>query len=675
MMTGDRGGRSGPGAPAGAGGPGELGVAETVTDGEAPSEAGPHPVSASAGGSPRAVNPGDNLGRYVVGDELGAGGMASVFRARDTELRRDVAVKVLFPHLARKEELTRRFQREARAAAGLEHPNILRVYDVGGGQDRRPPYIVMELVRGQSLREVAEAGGPLLAELVACIGALACDALAVAHAAGIVHRDVKPANLMLADDGRLLLADFGVARLDDDDSLVTRTGALLGTPSFMAPEQALGNPVDARSDLYSVGAMLYQLATASLPYAGPTAKIVTDAAKGTATPAVRRRPAVGSELSRLIQRLMAPEPAGRPASATLAAAALRAVVAGGGLGEPADEVRAFAADRTGWEAARRPAVVARLVARAREGRARRTLPQALALLDRALALAPADPEAVALAAAIGRPGRPRWLLAAIAGGAVAVAGAGVVLIGLDPAATARPVDASLAATPVDAGPDAPDAPGPAVVTAAPVDAAPPDALPGDGGRGALTGVRPRATDARPAGSTVTPVDPAPPIDAAAPDASDGAAAPDPRIALPAPVEPARVTFVFDTWCNLSIDGGAAVRANRTLERAVAPGRHTVECTQGPGLATWSGTLDVAAGAVRRVEGTLLAAVDVVIAAGDRVQIGSSTYPRGATVKLRPGRYRVTVRTGDKVTSEKHVDVPHVPRCTLREQPALDCYRS
>ena len=254
----------------------------------------------------RAIGPGDELGRYVVGEELGAGGMATVFRARDRELRRDVAIKVLFPHLARKEEVTRRFQREARAAAGLEHANILRVYDVGGAAGDLPPFIVMELVRGGTLRELAEAGPPLPAELVACVGALICEALAVAHAAGIVHRDVKPGNVMFADDGRLLLADFGVAHLDDDDSLVTRTGALLGTPSFMAPEQALGQAVDARSDLYAVGATLYQLATGSMPYTGPTAKIVTEASKGSALPAVRRRPAIGSELSRLIARLMAP---------------------------------------------------------------------------------------------------------------------------------------------------------------------------------------------------------------------------------------------------------------------------------------------------------------------------------------------------------------------------------
>src|SRR5262249_35724079 len=174
----------------------------------------------------RAVHVGDTLGRYELVEEIGEGGMATVFRARDKELRRDVAVKVLFPHLARRPEIVRRFHREARAAAGLEHPNILRIYDVGGGENEEPPYIVMELIRGRTLMAEIEQRGFILAEVAACVGALLADALAAAHAAGIIHRDIKPANVLIASGGRLLLADFGVARLETEDSLVTRTGAL-----------------------------------------------------------------------------------------------------------------------------------------------------------------------------------------------------------------------------------------------------------------------------------------------------------------------------------------------------------------------------------------------------------------------------------------------------------------
>src|SRR5262245_52576794 len=162
---------------------------DTPTSGDTPAKKGP-PM--------RAVHVGDTLGRYELVEEIGEGGMATVFRARDKELRRDVAVKVLFPHLARRPEIVRRFHREARAAAGLEHPNILRIYDVGGGENEDPPYIVMELIRGRTLMAEIEQRGFILAEVAACVGALLCDALAAAHAAGIIHRDIKPANVLIA---------------------------------------------------------------------------------------------------------------------------------------------------------------------------------------------------------------------------------------------------------------------------------------------------------------------------------------------------------------------------------------------------------------------------------------------------------------------------------------------
>src|SRR6476619_3576391 len=162
----------------------------------------------------------------------------------------------------------------------------------------------MELIRGRSLLGELEQRGPMLAEVVACLGALLADALAVAHQAGIIHRDVKPANVMIAAGGRVLLADFGVARLETEDSLVTKTGALLGTPAYMSPEQASGDIATSRSDLYSLGATLYQLATGALPYAGPPAKVLSMIAAGSPVPPVRRRPACGPDLSRQIERLM-----------------------------------------------------------------------------------------------------------------------------------------------------------------------------------------------------------------------------------------------------------------------------------------------------------------------------------------------------------------------------------
>ncbi|MBX3158188.1 MAG: serine/threonine protein kinase, partial [Deltaproteobacteria bacterium] len=387
---------------------------------------------------PRSVRPGDVLAsRYELGEELGEGGMATVFRARDKQLRRDVAVKVLFPHLARRVEVVRRFHREARAAAGLEHANILRIYDVGGG-DRSsgsevasetevdPPFIVMELIRGRTLLQEIEQRDAILAEIVACIGALLADALAAAHKAGIIHRDIKPSNVLIAPGGRLLLADFGVARLETEDSLVTRTGSLLGTPAYMSPEQASGDTATAKSDLYSLGATLYQLSTGLLPYSGSPARVMSQIAAGTLVPPVKRRATVGPDLSRTIEQLMASELAHRPESAATVAADLRRLATNGGFGDPTEELAAYFEDPAAFLEQRRPAVVGLIVTSARKALAEAKLPRAMALADRASLLAPEDPAVKTLVESVTAGGRAsaRRRALAIAGVGVLAAGAG-----------------------------------------------------------------------------------------------------------------------------------------------------------------------------------------------------------------------------------------------------------
>ncbi|HMG25023.1 MAG TPA: serine/threonine-protein kinase, partial [Kofleriaceae bacterium] len=445
-------------------------IADTSSPGPAPPvELGDTASTSAAPRGQRRVRTGDALGRYELGEELGEGGMATVYRARDRELRRDVAVKVLFPHLARRPDIVRRFHREARAAAGLEHPNILRIYDVGGGEAGDPPYIVMELIRGRTLLQEIEQRGAMLAEVTACVGALLGDALAAAHAAGIIHRDVKPANVLIAPGGRLLLADFGVARLETEDSLVTRTGALLGTPAYMSPEQASGDIATARSDLYSLGATLYQLATGALPYAGPQAKVMSMIATGAMIAPVRRRPACGADLSREIERLMATDPAARPASAIAVAGELRALAADSRLGDPSEELSAYFEDPDGFLRARTPVVVAALVAAANAAVAEGKLPRAMALADRASALLPADPAVVALIRAVTEGGHAsrRKRALAIAGGVLAAAG-GVAALGWQlasssdadpPAAVENAIELANQAARDAAAPDAPAAAG------------------------------------------------------------------------------------------------------------------------------------------------------------------------------------------------------------------------
>src|SRR5690606_4259778 len=229
----------------------------------------------------------------------------------------------------------------------------------------------------------------------AAIGVAACGALAHAHRAGIIHRDVKPANLLVADGGRLVLADFGVARvMDEDSSLVTRTGALLGTPAFMSPEQATGGQLDARSDLYSLGATLYQLATGSLPVSGSAARAVAAIAAGDVVPPLRRNPAMGADLARVIERLMTVEPAGRPEDAEQAGAALEAVLQESGIDDPEALLGEFFADRAACEARLLPEVVAATLRAARAAAGDGRIARALALADRALALEPGCAEAL-----------------------------------------------------------------------------------------------------------------------------------------------------------------------------------------------------------------------------------------------------------------------------------------
>ncbi|MFD9204113.1 Stk1 family PASTA domain-containing Ser/Thr kinase, partial [Streptomyces anthocyanicus] len=210
-------------------------------------------------------------GRYELGHVLGRGGMAEVHLAHDTRLGRTVAVKTLRADLARDPSFQARFRREAQSAASLNHPAIVAVYDTGEDyiEGISIPYIVMEYVDGSTLRELLHSGRKLLPErtLEMTIGIL--QALEYSHRAGIVHRDIKPANVMLTRNGQVKVMDFGIARaMGDSGMTMTQTAAVIGTAQYLSPEQAKGEPVDARSDLYSAGCLLYELLTVRPPFIG-----------------------------------------------------------------------------------------------------------------------------------------------------------------------------------------------------------------------------------------------------------------------------------------------------------------------------------------------------------------------------------------------------------------------
>lgn len=254
-------------------------------------------------------------GRYAIGGLLGRGGMAEVHLAEDLKLGRTVAVKTLRPDLAGDPACRARFLREARSAASLNHPGIVAVYDTG--EDRTAeadlPYIVMEYVQGRTLAEVARADPAPTARQALRHTAGVLDALAHAHRSGIVHRDIKPANVMLCPDGTVKVMDFGIARsLGAQGMTLTRTAMVIGTAEYLSPEQARGEEVDARTDLYSIGCLLYELLTGQPPFTGDNPMAVAHA-QVSAAPELpsRRAPGLPPVCDTLVLRALAQDRAER----------------------------------------------------------------------------------------------------------------------------------------------------------------------------------------------------------------------------------------------------------------------------------------------------------------------------------------------------------------------------
>ena len=212
------------------------------------------------------IGPGSELGeRYELGHQIGSGGMATVYLAYDTVLDREVAVKVLAERFAADQAFVERFRREASAAAGLNHPNIVAVYDRGGAEGTY--YIVMEYLSGPDLKKVIRDQGPLEPAVAVDNALQILSALTAAHAAGIIHRDIKPQNVMVGEDGRLRVADFGIARADADQQM-TEAGSVIGTAQYLSPEQAQGEETTAASDTYAVGIVLFEMLTGRVPFDG-----------------------------------------------------------------------------------------------------------------------------------------------------------------------------------------------------------------------------------------------------------------------------------------------------------------------------------------------------------------------------------------------------------------------
>src|SRR5438552_1178884 len=254
-------------------------------------------------------------GRYELVRRIARGGMAEVYLARDLLLDRPVALKMLFPELSVDQAFVARFRREAQAAANLSHPNIVSVYDWGEGDGAY--FIVMEYVDGRPLSSHIRAEGALLPDRAAAVGAAVAAALGFAHKAGVIHRDVKPGNVLITADGQVKVADFGIARATSAaQEDLTQTGAVMGTATYFSPEQAQGLPVDPRTDVYSLGVVLYEMVTGRPPFSGDSAvAIAYKHVRETPVPPREVNPALPQAFQDVVLQAMAKNPAARYATA------------------------------------------------------------------------------------------------------------------------------------------------------------------------------------------------------------------------------------------------------------------------------------------------------------------------------------------------------------------------
>jgi serine/threonine-protein kinase len=288
------------------------------------------PETTDGGGEQRIL-----AGRYAIGEFVGQGGMATVYRGTDTKLGRQVAIKVMKADLAGDEQFRSRFRQEAQSASRMAHPTVVRVFDAGddliqtADGPKRLPFIVMEYVEGTNLRQLVAEGG--LSQTEACrVVDSVLTALEYSHRAGIVHRDIKPANIMITKGGQVKVMDFGIARaVSETSSTLQQTTAILGTAAYFSPEQAKGEAIDARTDLYSTSVLLYELLTGDVPFRGDTAVAVAyQHVSERPKPPSERNPEVPPELDRVVLYGLAKDRSKRFQSASEFREALRIAASG-----------------------------------------------------------------------------------------------------------------------------------------------------------------------------------------------------------------------------------------------------------------------------------------------------------------------------------------------------------
>jgi serine/threonine-protein kinase len=531
---------------------------------------------------------GSTLDKYEVLEKVGEGGMATVYRGRHVTLGRDVAIKILHPHLSASERNRRRFAREARAIEHLDHDNILRIFDYSGTGTENC-YIVTEFVDGETLQQLITDQGRLPAEVTAMIGAHLAEALGYAHQLGIIHRDLKPENVMVRRDGAVKLMDFGIARFLDEVNL-TLTGALVGSPAYMSPEQAMERVLDSRSDLFSLGTLLFHAVTGQLPFSGSNPSIILrNIIEGNRPEVSELAPDISPSLAEVIERLLQTDPDDRLQSCDEARDKLLETLAEVHIDPRRSEwsLQTWVIDPERYAERIRAHLSVVLLD---EGRARLAAGDhlgALRQLNRLLSVDEDNEEVLELVQSMHsrmprerEPRRGGWWVAAVVG----TAAAGLFTWALWPTPPAEP---SGGPAPVDAeGPGPTDPPAPRVEqppeSAVAIPAEPgPDAEGAagtdDGGapEAAPPTTAPRAVDASPSkGAKRRSVPPPPP---------------------PPPPIPGRITVVVPgSWGEIYVDGKHKGQTGEVGAIPVGPGSHELR-VENPYSKPWVSTFEIAPG--------------------------------------------------------------------------------
>ena len=546
---------------------------------------------------------GATLGRYQILSTLGHGAMATVFRARDPQLGRDVALKVMGMAHAARGGAAERFRREAHAVAALKHPGIVEIYDFVDATESEPSYIVAELIEGPTLRKVMEmSGGRLLPEYAALVALPLAEALSVAHDRGVVHRDVKPDNVMIEISGkgsRVVLTDFGIAHITGMETM-TATGAMVGSPAYMSPEQSRGHEVGPTTDIWSLGTMLYEMVTGMVPFAGKDPYTVIAAILlGRFRAPSRVVATVGPNFEPVIMRCLKARPPERYPSAAALAADLRAFTHASGLSPEGEALRHYLDDPEAATGQLRPRVAEAAVARARANWRHGQIARALADIGHATAYVPNHPGAARLLKRLSA-GRTVLRVAVVLVGLAVAFG---IFVLAQPLLIRKPVlPAPSIAANVTTPPPPPAAP--AVTSPPPAPASPEQATAGLAPSKVTpapkprNGRRARSAQSEPPTTAVEAPSPAPP----APAVPAPEPAPPPVRETIQPRPGSIALFAKGGFCYPSLDDHPAADLMPVF-REVSPGKHKIYCSRAKGSPKeFAGEVDLPPGA--RIERTV-----------------------------------------------------------------------